>query len=55
MIQKIPNMENLKQKIPLKRFGEPKEVAGAVSFLCSQDSTYITGHTLSVNGGLFPS
>lgn len=55
MIQGIPQIEEYKKRIPLGRFGSPSEVAGAVSFLCSNDSTYITGHTLSVNGGLFPS
>ncbi len=39
-------------KIPLARFGEPKEVAGAVAFLLSDHSSYITGETLRVNGGM---
>lgn len=55
MIQHIPGLEEYKTRIPLKRFGQPEEVAGAVAFLCSDDASYITGHTLSVNGGLFPS
>lgn len=40
-------------KIPMERIAGPEEVAAAVSFLLSDDSKYITGHTLSVNGGLF--
>lgn len=48
-------MEQMKTRIPLGRLGTAIEVAGAVSFLCSPDATYITGHTLSVNGGLFAS
>ena len=40
-------------KIPLGRFGEPKEVAQAVAFLLSDHSSYITGETLKVNGGMF--
>jgi len=40
-------------KIPLARFGEPKEVAEAVAFLLSDHSSYITGETLKVNGGMF--
>jgi len=40
-------------KIPLGRFGEPKEVADAVAFLLSDNSSYITGETLKVNGGMF--
>lgn len=55
MIKDIPGLEDFKTRIPLKRFGTPEEVAGAVSFLCSTDSTYITGHTINVNGGIFPS
>ncbi len=39
-------------KIPLKRFGESKEVAEAVAFLLSDYSSYITGETLKVNGGM---
>jgi len=39
-------------KIPLARFGEPKEVAQAVAFLLSDHSSYITGETLKVNGGM---
>lgn len=54
MIQSIPGLEDFKNRIPLKRFGKADEVAGAISFLCSNDASYITGHTLSVNGGLFP-
>ncbi len=40
-------------KIPLKRFGEPKDVAEAVAFLLSDNSSYITGEILRVNGGLY--
>jgi 3-oxoacyl-[acyl-carrier protein] reductase len=39
-------------KIPMKRFGEPKEVAQAVAFLLSDHASYITGETLKVNGGM---
>jgi 3-oxoacyl-[acyl-carrier protein] reductase len=54
MIEGIPHLEDFKKRIPLGRFGTTEEVAGAVSFLCSKDAAYITGHTLSVNGGIFP-
>ena len=40
-------------EIPLGRIAEAKEVAKAVAFLLSDSSSYITGHTLSVNGGLY--
>jgi 2-hydroxycyclohexanecarboxyl-CoA dehydrogenase len=38
--------------IPLRRLGEPEDVAAAVSFLCTGRSGYITGQTLSVSGGI---
>lgn len=40
-------------KIPLGRIAETKEVADPVAFLLSDESRYVTGHTLSVNGGMF--
>jgi 3-oxoacyl-[acyl-carrier protein] reductase len=54
MIADIPNVEELKKRIPLGRIGSVEDVAGAVSFLCSADASYVTGTTLSVNGGLYP-
>lgn len=54
MIQNIPFLEEIKKRIPMGRVGSPNEVAGAVSFLCSSDASYVSGVTLSVNGGLFP-
>lgn len=39
--------------IPVRRFGKPQEVAGAVSFLCGPDSTYINGQILNINGGMY--
>jgi 3-oxoacyl-[acyl-carrier protein] reductase len=40
-------------QIPLKRFGTPEDVAAAVRFLASEEASYITGHVLDVNGGLY--
>ena len=43
----------LKSKIPLDRFGDPKDVANTVVFLSSNLSDYITGETIHVNGGMY--
>ncbi len=40
-------------KIPLKRLGTSADVAAAVRFLASDEASYITGHVLSVNGGMY--
>lgn len=40
-------------RCPLRRVGEPEDIAGMVSFLCSEDASYITGQTVSICGG-FP-
>ncbi len=49
--------EDLKQKmlstVPLARMGMPADVANAVKFLVSEDASYITGHVLAVNGGMY--
>jgi len=39
--------------IPMRRMGTPEEIAGAVAYLAADESTYITGANLPVNGGLF--
>jgi 3-oxoacyl-[acyl-carrier protein] reductase len=45
--------ENMLGRIPLKRFGAPEDVAAAVKFLASEEASYITGHVLDVNGGMY--
>ncbi|EFI33482.1 short-chain dehydrogenase/reductase SDR [Desulfonatronospira thiodismutans ASO3-1] len=40
-------------RVPLNRIGQPEEVAGAVSFLCSDKASYITGQVIAVNGGIY--
>jgi 3-oxoacyl-[acyl-carrier protein] reductase len=43
----------LKETIPLKRFGQPEEVAALVGFLASEKAAYITGEVISINGGIY--
>ena len=49
--------DEVKQKIlasvPLGRMGTPEDIAAAVKFLVSEDASYITGHVLAVNGGMY--
>jgi 3-oxoacyl-[acyl-carrier protein] reductase len=40
-------------RIPLRRLGTPEDVAAAVAFLASDEASYITGHVLAVNGGMY--
>jgi len=42
----------VKETVPVRRFGEPHEVAALVAFLCGEDAGYVTGAALDVNGGL---
>jgi 3-oxoacyl-[acyl-carrier protein] reductase len=55
MTKSLP--EDLKQKmlasVPLARMGTPEDIANAVKFLVSEDASYITGHVLAVNGGMY--
>lgn len=44
---------NREQEVPLKRIGTPDDIASTVSFLCGDDSSYITGVVIHVNGGLY--
>lgn len=46
-------LESIKAEIPMGRLATPAEIASAVVFLASEKSGYITGETLSVNGGLY--
>ena len=45
--------EDWASRIPLKRLGTADDVAAAVSFLASDEASYITGHVLAVNGGMY--
>lgn len=54
MMQTVPEkvLAVLKDKTPMKRLGEPEDIAAAFAFLASDDAAYVTGHVLSVDGGL---
>jgi 3-oxoacyl-[acyl-carrier protein] reductase len=51
MTETVPE-EAIARLVPMKRMGTPEEVAAVVSFLFSQDSSYVTGEMIAVNGGL---
>jgi 2-hydroxycyclohexanecarboxyl-CoA dehydrogenase len=47
------NVEAVAVMRPMKRAGRPEDIAAACAYLCSEDAGYVTGHTLSVNGGAY--
>ena len=55
MVRAVPQnvLDTIIAKIPVKRLGQPAEIARTVLFLTSDDAGYITGTTLSVNGGQY--
>jgi acetoacetyl-CoA reductase len=56
MVQAVPKdvvEKNILPQIPASRLGEPEEIARAVVFLASDDAGFITGSTLSINGGQY--
>jgi 3-oxoacyl-[acyl-carrier protein] reductase len=54
MTRELPEEQRdlLLQQIPLGRLGSPEEIAGLVSYLCSESAGYITGETVHINGGM---
>ncbi|GAB4017034.1 MAG: beta-ketoacyl-ACP reductase [Bdellovibrio sp.] len=54
MVRKMPEnvLKGMEEKTPLKRIGEPEEIAAAYAFLASDDAKFITGTCLNVDGGL---
>ena len=51
LIEKNPKVNEVKETIPMKRFGKPSEFAAAAAFLVSERASYITGQSLAVDGG----
>ncbi len=45
-------VKNIVSQVPMKRIGQPKEIAAAVAFLASQDASFITGAEITVDGGM---
>ena len=52
-IGNVPSVEQMAKAIPLGRAGTPDDIAGACSFLCSDDAEYVTGQVIGVNGGMY--
>lgn len=54
MMETVPEkiLDSLRSKTPLQRLGSPQDIAAAFAFLASDDAAFVTGHVLSVDGGL---
>jgi len=52
LLEGNPNVDKLKESVPMKRFGKVEEFAAAAVFLLSERASYITGQSLAVDGGL---
>ena len=51
-IDSLPEKEEFRSRIPMKRYGKTKEISDVVSFLASDGATYITGQNIRVDGGI---
>ena len=52
LVELVPGLGEDTRAIPLKRLGQPEDLANAVAFLASDEASFITGQTVSVSGGL---
>ena len=46
-------IDAIMEKIPMKKLGDPEDIANIVLFLSSEESSYITGQTFHINGGMY--
>ena len=51
-IDSLPETEDRKARIPMGRYGHACEVSGLISYLASEDATYVTGQNIRIDGGL---
>ena len=49
----VPSVEVMGRMVPLGRAGTPEDIAGACSYLCSDEAGYVTGQVIGVNGGMY--
>jgi 2-hydroxycyclohexanecarboxyl-CoA dehydrogenase len=49
----VPSVDVMARMVPLGRAGTPEDIAGACSYLCSDDGSYVTGQIIGVNGGMY--
>ena len=45
--------ESFREETPLRRHGEPEDVANTIAFLCSDESAHITGQVINISGGWY--
>jgi NAD(P)-dependent dehydrogenase (short-subunit alcohol dehydrogenase family) len=50
-LQDEKSKEQLESSFPLRRIGNTSDISGAVAYLCSDDANWITGTTLTIDGG----
>ena len=54
MRKEVPiDMEKYAARLPMKRLGQPEDIAAAAAYLAAEEAGYITGQTISANGGRY--